>query len=366
MHKKGSGEQEVDYIEKVVYSFVGSPGNLHIYPIGHGHINSTFQVTCDNLSFILQKINDKVFSSPEIVAVNSAKISAHVHGTAENEPFPVIMTTLKGEFFHRCEKGGIWRAQTLIENGKIMSFLSSTNQAFQAGSCLGKFHRLMDTLAVDTLDTAIPHFHDLPKYLESFDAAFDTYKKTEPDTLFVSCLETISRFRNLSHFFDGAVMRGDLALRVIHGDPKVTNIIFESTSDQAITLIDLDTVGPGLLLHDIGDCLRSCCLAGEESDLHGAGVGNVEFIEAVLRGYHREMMLTPFEVDSIYESLLLISFELGVRFLTDYLQGNCYFTVSHDDENLHRAGVQFRLVEWVNNNERKIRDLAKEIFEQYV
>ena len=157
--------------------------------------------------------------------------------------------------------------------------------------------------------------------------------------------------------FEDAVQRGKLRQAVTHGDPKIANILFDNRTDTALTLIDLDTVGPGLVLQDMGDCLRSCCSRTGENDYAAANECDSTFVAQVVAGYLQENQLSKFEQDHLYTALYLITFELGVRFLTDHLEGNRYFKVKDCDDNLHRAVVQFKLVRSIKAQQQALCSL---------
>ena len=160
------------------------------------------------------------------------------------------------------------------------------------------------------------------------------------------CLQVIAELRDRADVLENAKAESELPLRIVHGDPKLDNFLFDESGDQVISLIDLDTVHSGLLAHDIGDCLRSCCNTVGESPESGQNVAfDLNLAGAILDGYFTEAhaILSKPEVDSFAEAISLIPFELGLRFLTDYLQGNPYFKTSWPEHNLRRAVTQFRL-----------------------
>lgn len=153
--------------------------------------------------------------------------------------------------------------------------------------------------------------------------------------------------------------RNIIRQRVIHGDPKVGNILFDENRENSIALIDLDTIGPGLLQHDIGDCLRSVCNTQCDKDSAKERSFNLELCENVLKGYFQEAgdRLTPPNRELIFEGLTTITFELGLRFFTDFLQGGIYFKNLEVEETLQRAVAQFSLLESIFKQEKSIRRL---------
>ncbi len=159
-------------------------------------------------------------------------------------------------------------------------------------------------------------------------------------------------------------MAGTLPLRAIHGDPKVNNVLLDKATGRAVSLVDLDTVKPGLIHYDVGDCLRSSCNPlGEETEQWEQVRFEPELCRGILQGYlpHACRFLTEPETGLLYEAVRLLPFELGLRFFTDYLEGNVYFKVKHADHNLARALVQFRLAESIESQEATIRRMLAEM-----
>jgi len=351
-------------LDQIVAAYVDSPFNLEFSPIGHGNINDTYVIRGGIAPFILQKINSEVFPVPEKVAENSARVSSFIHQNTKGGDeiiFPTVLPTLNGRNYCKHNDGSIWRAQKLIGNGVVFEHIKKESQAFEVGQCLARFHQQVAELQPDTLAVVLPGFHHLPGYFEKFDLALKTYQEKQGEG-FLHCLEIVEENRTDSNFFIHALRDKNVTPRVVHGDPKVANIIFDQDSGTALTVIDLDTIGPGLLLHDLGDCLRSCCLTGSEDNYDQEVHCDIDMVASVLRGYAQKMSLTSFEKESIYDSLRLITFELGLRFFTDYLEGNIYFKTLQPEDNLRRALIQFNLVASIISQRDNIRSLAADIF----
>ena len=334
-------------VEEVARVFSNHSGNITIVPVGQGNINDTYIVDTVEKKIILQRINSHVFPNPTQVAENFGRISnfLKLHIPKKNRiSFPAVIPTLSGKNFFRDRDGYIWRAQRYIENTKVYEKLVLPESARQAGKCLARFHNLVKNMPTADLEIALPGFHNLPLYLKKYDEAVKEYCKEISDKLDF-CLDFIEGNRIHANILEGLRDKGEVATSVTHGDPKVSNILFDRDSDKALTLIDFDTVGPGLLLYDIGDCLRSCCCSIDENEYGEAPVRcELEMVSAVLQGYFSENDLSLSEKKHIFESLYLVTFELGLRFLTDYLLGNRYFKTTHKHQNLDRAMVQFDLV----------------------
>ena len=352
-------------LKELARKFSSFDGNYDIDALGQGNINDTFLLRSCVSPFILQCINGRVFPQPQKVAENSAYVAAHVadfYGDFESKKFCRIIPALDGKNYVTAVDDTIWRAQTYIENSTVYQSINSEKTGFQVGDCLAKFHAAVEQLGGDSLEVTLPGFHFLPGYLAVFD---DVLLKTERALSHTAkqLIMEVEKHRQRCTFFEDARRHGYVSQRIIHGDPKVSNILFSRVTNKALSMIDLDTVGPGFLLHDIGDCLRSVSCCYGESGHDKKSSCSIPLISSVLRGYFSSNQLTDFEIDSLFYALYLITFELGLRFLTDYLQNNCYFRVAYPEENLHRAMVQFNLVKSIVTQrsaiEKSVRKIVK-------
>lgn len=335
-----------------------------IQPFGTGRINDTFLVilfTGERL--VLQRINPRVFPDPHQVIANMRLVTVHLAEQAViSQPlrhacsFPVLHQGKNGYAF-TDEKGGVWRLLTYI-SGLTVEKVSEPPRAEELGSCLGLFHRLLSSLEPNALADTLPGFHDTPSYLQVYEEALaGAEPENDPD------LDFCRRFIDHHHQLATRLSAGEeLTQCIIHGDPKVANFIFRESSDTVISLIDLDTVRSGLLLHDIGDALRSCCNPSGESASPADDIRfNPDLFKAWLTGYCREaeILLTPADKIHIVQAVRVIAFELGIRFLTDHLQGNTYFKTRFPGQNIARALVQFRLVRSIEEQLPQLMDIVR-------
>jgi Ser/Thr protein kinase RdoA (MazF antagonist) len=216
------------------------------------------------------------------------------------------------------------------------------------------------------LHDTLPGFHVTPGYLAAYDqvltgATAAERQQGEQRATIDAIRQFIDERRALATVLEDALARGELTLRAIHGDPKVDNILIDDHSAAAVSIIDLDTVKPGLVHYDIGDCLRSCCNpAGEETTDLEAVVFDIDLCRVILEGYLAEAasFFTDADYGYIYDSIRLITFELGLRFFSDYLAGDPYFKTRYPTHNLQRALVQFRLVAAIEAQEAAIRQIV--------
>lgn len=360
-------------------------------PLGNGNINSTFLVTTEPTEpteptanrFVLQRINTQVFPQPKLVIQNMAALSTHLSESAIKSArrweTPHILPAPKGEHFWIDEAGEYWRAISFVENAHVLETVKNAAHAKEIGYGLAMFHRLISTLDTDKLADTLPGFHITPAYLAHYEQVLQARAPTEgarsphpqqqsqqttqqtQQTEF--CLAFVAARKKWAHVLEHAKAAGHLQLRPIHGDPKVNNIMM-GANGEAVSLIDLDTLKPGLIHYDIGDCLRSGCnLLGEETEDWEAVVFDTNLARAMLQGYLSlaSDFLTKKDYDYLYDGIRLIAFELGLRFFTDYLADNVYFKVKHPTHNLTRALVQFKLTESIEQQESRLRAIIQEL-----
>ena len=341
-----------------------------ITPLGSGNVNATYLVQTDHCRYVLQRLNSQVFQRPDLVMRNLQVLTAHVEARLGVGPqwldgrrweLPrVVLDRAGAEAWHRCAGGGFWRMLTYVGATRSVDVIEHRQQARELGWGLGVFHQLISDLPVDRLTDTLEGFHITPRYLQAYHQAL--VRTQQPSsTLARECLAFIRDREAGAAILETARARNELHLRPIHGDPKINNMLLDADSGAAVALIDLDTVKPGLLHYDIGDCLRSCCNpCGEECLDFDSVYFDLDLAAAILEGYLQVAgsLLSAVELDYITDAVRLISFELGLRFFTDHLAGNAYFKVSHPDQNLHRAVVQFRLAASIEAQASELRQLV--------
>ncbi|AMK77172.1 MULTISPECIES: phosphotransferase enzyme family protein [Methylomonas] len=347
-------------LQGIAGHFAGGQYVGNIRPLGNGLINDTFLVNAGDTQFVLQGINSRVFPQPEQVVTNLQQLNRHI---AQQDPanvrllIPSLLPANDGEAFYRDGDGQIWRALELISPAESREQLGNQAEASQVGFALAHFHRLCGTLAPELLHDTLPGFHIAPAYYQSYLDILDRPLPVTLDDEFRQCQQFIEGFRERIAMLEQAKQRGELQERVIHGDPKLNNFLFEPGSDRIISLIDLDTVKPGLVHYDIGDCLRSCC------HIRPGNQFDVPRCKTILASYLAEagQFFEPADYDYLYAAIQLIPFELGLRFFSDYLQGNRYFKVNQPRENLQRAMDQFALCENIARQETELRHVIASI-----
>ena len=341
--------------------------------IGSGLVNATFLVTLDageEKRFILQQVNTEVFPRPELVMRNLRTVTEHVRERLERAPLGGgrrwevlrVLPARGGGDHWRGPDGSFWRAISFIEDARTFDTVQDAAHAGEVGHALGTFHILLSDLPAERLADTLRGFHVTPRYLRHFDeVAAKNSGRNSPEVEYG--LRFVSERRDWAGIIEDPRAEGRLRPRPIHGDPKVNNVMMEIATGRAVSMVDLDTAGPGLVHYDIGDCLRSGCNPlGEETGRLEEVRFEPELCRAILGGYLSAAgaFLTGDDYEYLYNAARLIAFELGLRFFTDYLEGNVYFKARDEEHNLARALVQFRLTESIESQEAAIRAIIQE------
>lgn len=362
--------QPTNPLHDVASQFLSPERNAVVREFGTGNINKTYLMTPDGGAgepILLQKLNTRVFAHPELVMHNMARVSAHLAtrpapGDRRWE-VPHVVPTLDGADHWRAGDGSYWRALRFIGNSRTIEVVRSAAVAREVGLALGTFHALVADLPAADLADTLPGFHVTPGYLAGFDvAATEAGAPTTPEEEW--CWRFIAERRTWAPELEDAHVRGDLRHRPIHGDPKVNNILFDAEWGTAIAMIDWDTVKPGLVQYDIGDCLRSSCNRDGEETANWQDVRfDLDLGRSMLEGYLgvARAFFDPADFDYVPTAARLIAFELGLRFFTDHLEGDVYFNVTRRGQNLARALVQFQLANSVDLQLEALARIVKDL-----
>lgn len=355
------------------------PGQLvALEAIGSGNVNDTYRVvlrtTFSEEQYILQRINQTVFRNPALVMANMKAITDHAHKRilAESEhadriwQLPRVIPALNGDDFVVDANGEYWRALSMIASTISCDKISIPEHATEAGRVLGHFQSIISDFPIDQLEDTLPGFHITPEYLKKYDQILTQPGARERLSLSAEA-RRLAKFiegrRDFAHVLESARERGEIQLRPIHGDPKITNVMIDKVTGKGTSIVDLDTVKPGLIHYDFGDAVRSGCNpAGEEAtDLKEVTL-DLDLFRALVQGYLAEAVgfLTEGDIKYLYDSVRLIAFELGLRFFKDYLAGNVYFKTKYEAQNLNRARVQFALCGSIEAREGQMRAILQE------
>ncbi len=341
-------------------------------PFGTGHINDTFAVTFDQGGtlnrYIFQRLNTGIFRRPEALMENFVRVTGHIAAKIRSERSAVRRRTLEvvfsrdGEPFLRDAEGGFWRCYVFVENARTYDVLETPEQAYAAAAAFGGFQA--DLADLDgRLHETIPDFHNTPSRLAALEAAVrrdpcGRLKEIGPELEFI--LARRAECSTLTDLQDS----GELRERITHNDTKLNNVLIDDFTGTGCCVIDLDTVMPGLPHYDFGDMVRTGTspAAEDETDL-GRVVMRFPMYEALLRGYLSGAggFLSPLEKSLLPFSGKLITLEIGIRFLTDYLEGDVYFKTKRSAHNLDRCRTQLKLVESIEAQFDEMRRLADEL-----
>ncbi len=323
---------------------------------GKGHINDTFCVVCrmpegGTARFILQRLSQAAFPHPEEVMENFVGITSYLRreilaegGDPLRETLSLVKTGDGADFVTDAE-GRAWRLMPFIENAEC--YQSATPELFAAsGRAFGRFQYMLRDYPARTLHETIPHFHDTESRFDQFIAALEADKMNRAEGVSPE-IQFILRRKADCGVALRALREGKLPLRVTHNDTKLNNILIDRDTHEGICIIDLDTTMPGLAINDFGDSIRfgaNHCME-DEKDLTKVNF-DISLYEVFTRGFLEGARgsLTSAELEYLPWGARLMTLECGIRFLTDYLDGDHYFHVSHPRQNLDRARTQLKLV----------------------
>ena len=316
---------------------------------GGGHINRTYLVvTARPHLYILQWINGSIFKNLTGLMDNVVAVTDYLHARLDDPRRALkLVPTLSGAPYLMTEEGDCWRVYEYITDSVCLDAAESAEDLRQSGVAFGMFQNQLADFPAATLTETIPHFHDTPDRFRIFREAIAEDRAGR----LASVQADVDRY--LAHEKDADVLHallrtGEIPLRVTHNDTKLTNVMLDEATREPLCVIDLDTVMPGLAAHDFGDAIRfgASTAAEDEPDLSKVEM-SLEMYEAFTEGFLSACgdRLTAKEIDTLPWGAKLMTLECGVRFLTDYLNGDVYFATHRPDQNLDRARTQIKLVE---------------------
>lgn len=361
-------------IQKEVISKFDFPGEVvECIPYGSGHINDTYRLTVhtpgrQDKRFILQRMNKSIFTKPVELMENVSGVTSWLRkkirengGDVERETLNIVNDKDNNPYYVDSE-GEYWRVYLFIEEATSFDMVKDDNDFYQSAVAFGHFQRLLADYPAETLHETIVNFHNTVDRFRKFKEAVaadseDRAKDVQDEIRFVLDRE------ELAHTLCDLQEKGEIPLRVTHNDTKLNNIMIDDKTGRAICVIDLDTVMPGLSVNDFGDSIRFGASTGAEDepdlskiscDLHLYEVYTKGFIEGCAGA------LTDIELDMLPMGAILMTFECGMRFLTDYLEGDTYFKTAYPEHNLVRARTQFRLVDEMEQQFEKMQEIVRQ------
>lgn len=366
--------QERSRLEKIGRQFE-IPGTFtEAHRVKVGHINETFGVTYHQegrpCRYVHQTINTSVFKEPVPLMNNLVKVTEHIRSRLLQEGASDIdRRTLKvvpardGRSFHVDEEGRYWRTFLFVERVRTYEAAETAAQAFQAALAFGHFQSLLSDLPARDLAVTIPDFHHTRKRFERLvkSVSADEFNRAG---IAAQEIEFALRQEPMVDVLLNAHGRGEIPERVTHNDTKFNNVMLDIDTGEAMCVVDLDTVMPGLVLYDFGDMVRTTTSRTAEDETYLDRVElEMPLFEPLVRGYveSTRSFLTPSEKSYLVISGALITYTIGIRFLTDYLEGDHYFRVHRQDHNLDRCRKQFKLVQSIQEKSEAMQKLVDSI-----
>lgn len=358
-------------LKKVIAEFEVEGRLLDVVRSSAGHINetylSTFETASGRKNFVHQRINHNVFKEPEKVMANIDRVTRHARqkilatgGDPLREALTIVPTHT-GCLYLCDDEGNYWRTYLNIEGARTYDVVEDLRHVYNASKAFGKFQRMLSDLPGGRLYETIPNFHHTPRRFEAFMQAVlsDTQHRVQfvkPEIDFVLRHEP-----DLAVIVDG-MASGRLPERVTHNDTKLNNVMIDDLTGEGVCVIDLDTVMPGSVLYDFGDSVRigACTAAEDEQNLAIVNL-DLSMFERLTRGYLEAVngFLTPSEIELLPFSAMLLSLECGIRFLTDYLNGDTYFRIHREHHNLDRCRTQFKMVQDIEQHSDHLHEIVR-------
>lgn len=337
-------------------------------PYGSGHINDTYAATYSQagtaVRYLHQRINHNVFTEPVRLMENIDRVTRHAAKTLRAQGADdisrkalTIVPASTGQPYFQEATGNTWRTYYFVENAITFDQIENPDQAFEAARAFGEFQGLLADLPGERLHETIRHFHHTRSRFNAFAQSYAENSKDRANAALEEITFALKRESMVDVLID-LQTQGELPERVTHNDTKLNNVMFDAVSGKAICVIDLDTVMPGLSLYDFGDMVRTATSPAleDEKDLSKVTM-QMPMFTALATGFVNatRTFLTPAEKAQLAFSGKLIAFEIGLRFLTDFLQGDVYFKIKRPEHNLDRCRTQFKLVESIEAQENEMK-----------
>lgn len=353
-------------MKNVVNAYLPNEVFISCAPLGNGHINSTFLVTTDRNTYVLQKINTNIFKDVDGLMSNVQLVTHHIRQVARDEGIDPVRATLHfiqapdGNRYLNYD-GATYRLYKYIDKAFTIEKMENAEDFYQAGVAFGKFANDLSAFDASQLVETIKNFHNtVSRYADFEKAVSDNISKRADDV--AEEIAFVRAREGFTHLFVDKLNDGSLPMRVTHNDTKLNNVLFDDGTRLPCTVIDLDTVMPGSYLYDFGDAMRSGSThaAEDEKDLSLVDF-DLELYEAFTKGYLSmcKDSLTKTEIEMLPYASIMLTLECGIRFLTDHLNGDTYFRIHREGHNLDRCRTQFKLVSLMEQNIDNMRAIIQ-------
>ncbi len=341
--------------------------NLDTY--GDGHINETYRIK--GTPYLLQKVNTEVFKNPIDVMENIENVTEHLRkkiteagGNPDRETLTLVKT-VDGKTYVAADEKNIFRIYMFIEGAISYNKSESLKQFYDAARAFGRFQNMLSDFPAEKLHETIPNFHHTPSRVEQLRTAIQNNLAQRAEGVRDEIDFALKRAEEMDVVLK-ALEDGSVPLRVTHNDTKLNNVMFDVESGDPICVVDLDTVMPGSMLYDYGDALRFGASTAEEDEKDLSKVlFDLDLFKAFSKGYLEEMKdsITEKELELLPFSAKLMTYECGIRFLADYLNGDVYFKIHYPEQNLDRARTQFKLVYDMEGKMEEMKQIIRELMD---
>lgn len=358
-------------ISSVVEKFNITGEIAEVTAFGNGHINDTFLLKNkdpESPDYLLQRINHQIFKDVPGLMNNIHLVTSYLKNKTPssftpggNQKVLTLVPAIDEKLFYKDGDGNYWRVYDFVAGTRSYDIVSTTRQAYEGGKAFGHFQTLLSDMDPEQLSETIVDFHNIQKRLADLYAAIEQDAAGRVSSVLAEIGFIKAREQAMSAIYNWG-KSGRLPTRITHNDTKFNNILFDA-DDQVVCVIDLDTVMAGYVAYDFGDAIRTIIntAAEDEVDLDNIRI-NIPLFKAYVEGYINEAgnFLTPIEIESLFLGMMLLPYMQGVRFLTDYLQGDVYFKTAYPEHNLVRTKAQFRLLVKLEEQGELLRDIINE------
>lgn len=359
-------------VKSITNNFIIYGDYLNSKPFGSGHINDTllvkFNQAGEEVSYIFRKINKYVFKNPKTVINNTHLVTDYIKNKLEQENMNDIsrnVVTLvmakNNKYYYVDQNDDYWSVLLYIKNAYTVDFVDTVDEAYETSKAFGKFTKQLIDLDISLIKETIINYHNLVSRLQVFDEAVQSDSAGRVSIVSKE-IKAVDKNRDLQKKITEMLNDGAIPTRIVHNDTKINNVMLDDKTGKGLAVIDLDTVMPGTVLFDFGDMIRSSTSPVEEDDPDYERVKmRINIFEAIVQGYLSQLkdVLTNTEIQNLVYGAEVIVYEQAVRFLTDYILNDVYYSIKYEDHNLVRARNQFALLDSIQEQKEEMEEIVK-------
>ena len=332
---------------------------ISIEPYGSGHINITYLVVTNEKRYILQKINNSLFKDVEKLMNNIYLVTNHLKKKCCNKAVLTLVETLDDKCYLTLDNE-YYRVYDFIENSVCLQIPRSTQEFYSSALSFGEFTNILSDFDASQLYEILPNFHNTVDRFSKFEEALFNNKSNRARLAGPEIEFALSR-KSIINKIVSLIDSGEMPLKVTHNDTKLNNVLLDEKTFEGLAVIDLDTVMPGSVCYDFGDSIRFGCNSSyeDEEDLSKVYF-KMDMFEAYVKGYLSSMVdISDIEKQYLVDGAILMTFECGIRFLSDFLDGDTYFKTTKENHNLYRCRTQFKLVSEMESKKEEMLEIIK-------